>query len=141
MNKSDFLVAVITSISSIVAIFVSASIARRAERENYKRQFLSDAYSNLFTRYTQWLDTQNRKDKGALIAALEHARLLSSAKTEALLEDFETAVRHNADISILGDKLEPLRSAMHSELKSEPNKKSYRKKRQQCNKRMKKHNL
>lgn len=120
INFSDLLVAIFTSVASVVAIFVSASVSRKAERENHKRQFLSDAYSNLFTMYVRWLETHDDYDKGALIAAIERARLLSSKETELLLKDFETAVRHNAKISILGSKLDPLRQAMHYELRQHP---------------------
>lgn len=126
-NCSDILVAVFTSVASVVAIFVSASISRKAEREKHNREFLSEAYANLFARYVRWLETGDDFDKGSLIAAIERARLLSSDTTDYLLGDFETAIRRNADVSILGNKLAPLRLAMHSELKQQPHKKRNKK--------------
>ena len=133
MDKSDLLVAILTSVSSIIAIFISASVTRRAERENYKRQFLSDAYSNLFIRYARWLDTRNSNDKGALLAAIEQARLLAAPETELLLKDFEKAITHGSNADVLGSKLKPLRCAMRLELQHKPRTKRSKKAAQKSN--------
>lgn len=128
VNISDLIIAVVTSVASISAIFISASISRKAEQENHKRTFLSDAYSNLFSKYTRWLETKDTHDKATLLASIAQARLLAAPDTELLLEDFEKSIIRNASISELGNKLGPLRYAMRTELKQ--NKKKTSKERQ-----------
>ena len=127
INISDLVIAIVTAVASVVAIFISASVSRRSEQENHKRQFLSDAYSNLFTRYAQWLETRSQNAKGSLLAAMEQARLLSSPSTEKLLEDFENSITRDVDTKVLGEKLKTLRVAMRTGL-DQVNKKAYKKK-------------
>jgi hypothetical protein len=116
VDFSDLIVAAVSSASAIVAIFISASIARNAERERHKRQFLTEAYSNVLIRYTRWLDIKDSNNKAALIASIAQARLLASSDTEPFLKDFERAVIENAATEELGKKLGPLRHAMRAEL-------------------------
>lgn len=128
INFSDLIIAIVSSASAIVAIFISASVARKAERENHKRQFLTDAYSNLLVRYTRWLDIKDSNNKAALIASIAQARLLASSDTDPFLKDFEKAVIEKATTEELGEKLRPLRRAMRNELQQP--KKKHSKKRQ-----------
>ena len=126
-NVSNLIIAIVTAVASVIAIFISASVSKRAEQENHKRQFLSDAYSNLFTRYAQWLETKTQNAKGSLLAAIEQARLLSSPSTEKLLENFENSITRDVDTKVLGEKLKTLRVAVRTEL-DQVNKKAYKKK-------------
>ena len=128
-NVSDLIAAIVPAAASVIAIFISASITRKSERENNRRQFLSSAYSDLLMRYTQWLDTKDSSNKASLLAAIARARLLAEPETELALKNFEKAVIHDSKVEEIGKTLGPLRRAMRDELQH-PKKKNSKKRKQ-----------
>lgn len=90
----EIAVALITSLSTLAAVALTASLARSKDYDAARREELVHCYAEFFQCYAAYIADSNTDRQGRVIYALEVAQLLLPADSAMLMKEFEHKFLH-----------------------------------------------
>lgn len=90
----EIVVALITSLSTLAGVALTASLTRRKDHDVSRREELVHCYAEFFQCYTSYVADNNSDRQGQVVYALEIAQLLLPADSAMLMKEFESSFLH-----------------------------------------------
>lgn len=114
--KETFIAITIAVVSSYLTNYIQHHFSEQSERRKEALNLLNEYYAQIFTCYTNFLETHSPTVKGKLLASIEKARIVAPDSTEKLLNDFEIKVLKNNPDSELAPYISNLRKAFREDI-------------------------